>query len=320
MSERLPDGGHDESRWAGIAARGWLTPKLYRPGSRPEAGVDVRSPIVLALLVALGSYAIAYLGVMLAADRIPESVFGIWNRWDAVHYMQIARDGYSADPDHRFLIVWLPLYPWLVRALSTVIGDVHLAGLLVSLLSYVGASVLLYRLVALDFPERVAIRTVLYLAIFPTAYFLHAAYTESLFLVLVFGSFYAARTERWALAGVLGALATLTRITAFGLIPALLVEYMTQKRFRPSEFRLDALYLALVPLGFGAYMVLNHVVLGDPLAFLEIAQDRHFKYLAPPWVGIERVWAAAMGSGPRWQIIRCGLTSARATSSIAMAV
>ena len=108
----------------------------------------------------------------------------------------------------------------------------------------------------------------LYLAIFPTAYFLHAAYSESLFLLLVLGSFYAARRERWAWAGALGALATFTRITGFGLIPALLVEYLIQKRFRLREIRADVLYLALVPLGLGVYMLVNYVVLGDAVALV----------------------------------------------------
>jgi hypothetical protein len=292
-----------ESRWTKIAERGWFPSKLFRPGSRPDADVNLWIPIALALLMTLGSYVVAYGGVMLHADRVPESLFDMWHRWDAVHYIQIARDGYSTDPEKLFLIVWPPLYPWLVRAFGTVVPDIHLAGLVVSLVSYVGATTLLYRLVAQDFPERVAARTVLYLAIFPTAYFLHAAYSEALFLLLVLGSFYAARRERWAWAGALGALATFTRITGFGLIPALLVEYLIQKRFRLREIRADVLYLALVPLGFGVYMLVNYVVLGDAVAFLEIAQDRHFKYLSAPWIGIERVWATAMGSGPRGQLI-----------------
>jgi hypothetical protein len=303
LTQPTTSGRDGATSWVEIAARGWLPPKLFRPGARPDDDVDWRVPLALALLLALGSYVVAYLGVILLADRFPESLFGMWHRWDAVHYIQIARDGYGTEPENRFLIVWPPLYSWLTRAAGALVGDMHLAGLVVSLASYGGASVLLYRLVALDFPERVAFRTVLYLGIFPTAYFLHAAYSEALFLLLVLGSFYSARHERWALAGALGGLASFTRITAFGLIPALLVEYLIQKRFSLREIRPDVLYLGLVPLGFGLYMLVNYMVMGNPVAFLEIAQDRHFKFLAPPWVGIERVWATAMGSGPRWLLI-----------------
>lgn len=266
-------------------------------------GSDLRHPLVLALATLLGSYALAWLGSTVLSDRFPESVLGIWNRWDALHYLDIARDGYSADPERRFLIVWLPLFPWLTRALAVLVGDVHLAGLLVSGVSYTAALVLLHRLVRLDFPAPVAERTTLYLAIFPTAYFLHAAYTEALFLALVLGSFYAARSGRWAWAGALGGLASFTRITAFGLVPALLVEYLLQNDWRRRKLDVDVLWLGLVPLGFALYMLVAWVELGDPLAFLEVAQDRHFKTLAAPWVGIERVWASAQGAGPRWMLI-----------------
>ena len=70
----------------------------------------------------------------------------------------------------------------------------------------------------------VGLRAAWFLLIFPTAYFLHIGYTESLFLALVLGSFLAARTDRWWLAGILGGLAALTRINGLVLIPALAAE------------------------------------------------------------------------------------------------
>ena len=54
-------------------------------------------------------------------------------------------------------------------------------------------------------------RSVWFLLIFPTAYFLHVGYSEALFLALALGSILAARGERWWLAGVLGAFCWMTR-------------------------------------------------------------------------------------------------------------
>ena len=65
-------------------------------------------------------------------------------------------------------------------------------------------------LAALDFPEPVASDAVWFLYIFPTSFFLHIDYTESLLLLLVVSAFLAARYRDWALAGVLGMLASLT--------------------------------------------------------------------------------------------------------------
>ena len=71
-------------------------------------------------------------------------------------------------------------------------------------------------------------RAAWFLLIFPTAYFLHIGYTEALFMALVLGSFLAARTERWWLAGLLGGLAALTRVNGLVLMPALPAEALTQ--------------------------------------------------------------------------------------------
>src|SRR5437870_921220 len=49
------------------------------------------------------------------------------------------------------------------------------------------------------------------LAVYPTAFFLLAPFTESLFLALTMAAFVAADARRWWLAGVLGAMASLTR-------------------------------------------------------------------------------------------------------------
>ena len=49
----------------------------------------------------------------------------------------------------------------------------------------------------LDYNDGVAKKAVLFFCVFPTAYFLSALYSESLFLVLVLASFYYARQTRW---------------------------------------------------------------------------------------------------------------------------
>ncbi len=97
---------------------------------------------------------------------------------------------------------------------------------------------LMYRLVRHDETPDVALRSAWFLLIFPTAYFLHIGYTEALFMALVLGSFLAARTERWWLAGLIGGLAALTRINGLVLLLALPVEAATQwfsdPRSRPA--------------------------------------------------------------------------------------
>src|SRR5215211_8062009 len=60
------------------------------------------------------------------------SFFGILKRWDALNYLKIAESGYTAVGDDRFLIVFFPLYPFLVSVASFFTRDYIIAGFLVT--------------------------------------------------------------------------------------------------------------------------------------------------------------------------------------------
>ncbi len=115
-----------------------------------------------------------------------------------------------------------PLYPALVAVVGRVLGGHFvLGGILVSLLAALGAFVLLERLAEERFGGSGARRALLYLALFPTAFFLQAVYSESLFLVLCLAAFVLAERGRFAYAGIVVGLAILTRPTGIVLLPAL---------------------------------------------------------------------------------------------------
>jgi hypothetical protein len=159
------------------------------------------------------------------------------------------------------------------------------AAFIVASVASIAAGLLLYRLARADLPEPLARRATLFLFIFPTSYFLHIPYTEGLFIALVLGSFLAARSDRWALAGLLGAAAAMTRINGLVLIPALAVEAAIEWR-TTRRMRWEWAWIAAVGAGFGVYLLVNQLTLGDPLAFLAVQRDHWFKALTPPWIGI----------------------------------
>jgi hypothetical protein len=148
--------------------------------------------------------------------------------------------------------------------------------------------------VAAELEEAVGKRAVVFLLIFPTAYFLHIGYTESLFLALALGAFLAARRGRWGSAGLAGGLAALTRINGLLLVPSLAAdawsEWRTDRRWRAAWG-----WIGLVAVGFGGYLLLNQVVYGDPFAFLAIQRDHWSKSLAWPWEGIGGVVSRLSG-------------------------
>ena len=210
----------------------------------------------------------------------------IWNRWDSLSYQKLAEFGYSATGELAATVGFYPLYPWTVRLFAFVTRDYLVSAFIVSTVASLVAAVLLQRLVELDYSKELAQRAVWFLFIFPTSYFLHIGYTESLFLMLALGCVLAARRDRWLLAGLLGALTCLTRANGLVLVPALMVEAF--QRFRTTRrWRWEWLYIALAGFGFGGYLLLNKHVTGNPFAFTSLMTQFFSKSLSPPWVGID---------------------------------
>jgi hypothetical protein len=149
-----------------------------------------------------------------------------WNKQDANWFLMIARDGYS---DHNGSAAFYPAYPVLIRMVGYLcLGHQLVAAYIVSNGALVAALVILYRLTEREFDTAFARRAVLYLAVFPTAFFLFDTYSEALFLLAAVGAFYLARSRRWGWAGLVGLLATLTRSTGVVVVLALAVEAIHQ--------------------------------------------------------------------------------------------
>jgi hypothetical protein len=139
-----------------------------------------------------------------------------WYRWDTGWYLLIAQQGYKLENGS---IVFPPLYPLAIRFFTLFTrGNYLFSALIVSNLFYTLALALLYRLVSLDYSPRVARRTILFLMSFPTAFFLLAGYSESLFLALAIGAILSARQKRYLLAGLSGFLASLCRLQGWTLV------------------------------------------------------------------------------------------------------
>lgn len=203
--------------------------------------------------------------------------FSAWERWDALWFMRIAVHGY-ADSD--LSAAFFPLYPLLIRFVSMALGGNALAAaILVSNAAFLGALVTLFELTREVFDRAMARRTILYISIFPTAYFFIAPYTESLFLFLTAGAFLAAHRQRWEWAGVCGALAASTRSIGLVLVLPLAIQAYVQWRDRrqgrakvDKHLLIALMWSAFVSVGTLAYLFSWHRANGDWLTPLS---DQH---------------------------------------------
>jgi hypothetical protein len=218
-----------------------------------------------------------------AGTHIQESrslLLAVWGRWDAVHYLDIATNGY-----HGTDLAFFPLLPLLIALLGSLIGNHLIAGLVISNVALFFALLFLYKLVEHEFDRAVARRAIFYISIFPTAVFFSAVYTESLFLMLTVASFYYMRERRWWLAGAFGLFASLTRVEGVLLAVPFAIEWWSAYR---ENLRAGARNLApifLIPLGLVLFMGYLWVLNGDPLYFSHI-QSHWNRQLAAPWTSI----------------------------------
>ena len=201
-------------------------------------------------------------------------LFWTWANFDGEHYLSIAQRGYGQGEQAFF-----PFYPLLTKILAlpfdSGLASFTLSGLIISNLSFLIALVGIYRLIRLDFPEKVTRATILLILLFPASFYFGSVYTESLFLALVAWSFYFARKKNWLPAAILAAISTATRFIGILLLPVLLIEMFGWNKLKDVIVRrplrgspLKVAWLLIVPLGLIFYMFYLKVSTGDPLAFI----------------------------------------------------
>jgi hypothetical protein len=248
------------------------------------------------------------------ADQDPGfALVGVWQRWDACWYTKIATFGYEATENSANF--W-PLFPLLTGILGRVfLGAMAFAGMVVSGIAYVAAMAGLQRLVARDFDSETARRAILLISVFPTAFFLFAPFTESLFLALAVWAILAARERRWWLAAACALLASLTRIQGVFLVLPLAWELVASRgglAWRPGVGSRAALRAwlpgtaaVLAPIaGFASFLLFTAAATGQtPLDTQDVWGGREFH---PPWRVVEASWNWAIERRDPLQLLNLG--------------
>ncbi len=215
------------------------------------------------------------------ADGGWHNIFTAWERFDALWFLRIAADGYRLTDGSA---AFFPLFPVAIRAASFALGGhPFAASMLVSNASFAGALCVLYLLTAEERSESTARTVVLLTALFPSALFFFAPYSEPMFLLLALVAFRAARRRSWLAAGLAAALAAMTRSVGIVLAPALAVEAVHQWR-RDGRSPVAGLAAALSPAaGLGLYLWYWYARIGDVLAPIHL-QANWERQPSAPWM------------------------------------
>ena len=216
----------------------------------------------------------------------PNGFLDLFFHWDSGWYRSIVQNGYSYVPDKQSNVVFYPLYPLLVKIVSTIFDHTKAVGFLISNLGLLTGSFYMYRIVYHETENHnISLLAVFLLLINPMSFFHSIFYAEGIFLGLTTASFYYALQNRLLLAGLLGLFATLTRMAGiFTAIPIILQACNITTTFRtlqiPKDFK-KWVAIFLPSLGIIIFYTFLYIKFGDPLVSVktQATWSRHFSFV-----------------------------------------
>ena len=171
--------------------------------------------------------------------KLAEPKFNTHIAFDSEYYLSIAVAGYD-DPEVPQYVpptgpmvplnyAFLPAYPFAMRIVAAPAAALGMdpltaaafAGVAVSIVAALGATLALHRLARPHLGEDGGIRAAFYLLIFPTGFFLAQVYSEAFFLAAAFGALAFLADRRPLQAGLLAIVAVLTRPVGLALVFAI---------------------------------------------------------------------------------------------------
>ncbi|MEU6244410.1 hypothetical protein [Streptomyces sp. NPDC047024] len=193
-----------------------------------------RAPLLRRAAPALLGYAaVRVLGLAVlagwSAARGKSAYTPLTARWDSLWYARVAASGYGHEVrlpngDVHSDLAFFPLLPWLER-LGHAVAPLSYAdaGFAVALLASLAAAGGIFAVAEWLYGARAGVCAVLLWAVLPVGIVQSMAYSESLFTALAAWSLYAVLTGRWVTAGLLAALAGLTRPVGMAVVAAVWV-------------------------------------------------------------------------------------------------
>jgi len=201
------------------------------------------------------------------------------SQWDGLWYRMLADHGYPTHVSHvQTTLGFFPVYPGIVWAVSHVfvvpiahweILSTTIAGVIVSGVGGLVATVLMQRLATGWWGEHAGRKAVLIFCLFPGSVVFSMVYAEGILLPLAAGCILALQKRRWLLAGALAAVATATEPEALVLVVVCAVSAALELRrrgFANRSARRSLLAPALSVVGVGAFGGFLWAWTGSPFA------------------------------------------------------
>lgn len=236
---------------------------------------DIKAVFLFFIIWLIYLFAVSLITHTIFLNQSFTTIFTSLASWDGGNFLEIADRGYNKES----LTVFFPLYPLVISLVSKVLGVGSLfSAILINLISTYFSLLFLYKLIAREYTKSVAVKTLIFLLIFPFSFYLICVYSESLFLLTTVLSFYFFARNNLLLTLIASTLASLTRPVGFLIGTSLFYESIISKK--PHAL----IYLISIAgvIGYSVYL-LN--TFGDPLLFIQ-SEKLWGRQLSLPGFGI----------------------------------
>jgi hypothetical protein len=267
-----------------VGTEGLLLDGLDDAVARPDRRKGVRALVARAgewarrhrwiLAVYLGSRVLLLAIALVEIPIFHRSISSELGNWDGFWYIKLATQGYPRSIPHVYSTLgFFPLYSMVIWLVAHVLFCSYLvAGLLISGVGGLVATVLVQRLATNWWGEQNGRRAVLFFCAFPGSIVFSMVYSEGILIPLVAGCLIALQKRRWLLAGILAGIATAIGPDAVAIVPACAVAALLELRrcgWRGRNAWRSLVAPVLSPVGLCAFGVFLWAWNGTPFACME---------------------------------------------------
>jgi hypothetical protein len=220
----------------------------------------------------------------------PDIILALANRWDSHHFIEIARNGYPTGVESDLLFAFAPVYPWMITIVEQVVGNLYLAGVIVSNVFYFLSIVAFYKVARIYMDYEKSCLLSLVFGMFPI-YMVYGtlAYSEAPFLFFAIASWYFFKKEQYFPCAILTTLSILTRyisgllVLIYGvIILSNLIDRYKEEKSLLKAFDFQLLWFSIPAVCITAFFLYLHSLTGSFFA----AFDAHVWFgdtLATPY-------------------------------------
>ncbi|MFC1626001.1 hypothetical protein ACFL1Q_03100 [Patescibacteria group bacterium] len=224
--------------------------------------------VALASILYIPRFSDNYLGGGLGY-YLQNPLFWSWSNFDGEHYLYIVQNGYNFLQQAFF-----PAYPILIKALSAIFGTTLFSynweGLVISNILFFISLIVFWKVVKLNYSDKIANLAILTLLTFPTSFYFGAVYSESLFLLTSLLTYYLYKKEKYFFSGVVGIVMTASRVYGVFVLFAIFVDFISKKLTIKKIVKDKVYWMGLSIIGIVSFMYFSWKNSGDALAFYNL--------------------------------------------------